>query len=101
MRQCCRAITGARKARPRGVNDLVPFWVYQVEGGAKIERYVPAFPLSREVEKLRLLKRSLAAYRLVFGQPRQEDLAQFVMHATEGGHLAETMDLLMLDLSPR
>jgi hypothetical protein len=91
----------ARKARPRGVNDLVPFWVYQVEGGARIERYVPTFPLSREVEKLRLLKRSLAAYRLVFGQPRQEDLAQFVMQARASGQLAETMDLLMLDLSPR
>ena len=25
----------ARKARPKGVNDLVPFWVYQVEGGAR------------------------------------------------------------------
>jgi len=91
----------ARKARGRGVNDLVPYWVYQVDGGASIERYVPAFPLSREVEKLRLLKRSLAVYRSVFGHYRQEDLAQFVMQAAEGGHLAESMDLLMLDLSPR
>ena len=39
---------------------------------------MPALPLSREVEKLRLLKRSLAAYRLVFGQPRQEDLIAFL-----------------------
>ena len=62
---------------------------------------MPAFPLSREVEKLRVLKRSLAAYRLVFGQPRQEDLAQFVMQASEAGLPAETIDLLMLDLSPR
>jgi len=36
----------------------------------------------------------------VFGHYRQEDLAQFVMRAAEGGHLAATMDLLMLDLSP-
>ncbi len=50
---------------------------------------------------LYLLKRSLAAYRLVFGQYRQEDLAQFVMQAREGGLLAQTMDMLMLDLSPR
>jgi hypothetical protein len=91
----------ARKGRPTGVNDLVPYWVYQVAGGASIERYVPAFPLSREVEKLRLLKRSLAVYRSVFGHYRQEDLAQFVMRSAEGGDLADTMELLMLDLSPR
>jgi hypothetical protein len=30
--------------------------------------------MSREIEQLRRLKRNLALYRLVFGQPRQEDL---------------------------
>ncbi len=88
----------ARKGRSRGTSDLVPYWIY--EGDAKIERYVPALPLSREVEKLRQLKRSLAAYRLVFGQPRQEDLTQFILRS--GDRDIEGLGrLLMLDLAPR
>jgi hypothetical protein len=33
---------------------------------AWIERYVPSLPLSREVDKLEQLKRSLAVYRFAF-----------------------------------
>ena len=50
--------------------------------GSSIERWVPLLPYSREVQHLERLKRSLALYRLVFGQPRQEDLL---------AHLAERM----------
>ena len=32
----------AVRDRPDGDSDLVPFWVHRVEGGAQIERYVPA-----------------------------------------------------------
>jgi hypothetical protein len=60
--------------RDGAANDLVPYWVYETEGGARVERRVPLLPYSREVEQLARLKRSLALYRLVFGQPRQEDL---------------------------
>jgi hypothetical protein len=56
------------------VSDLVPYWVYPVEGGARIERRIPLLPFSREQQRLPDLKASLAVYRLVFGQPRQEDL---------------------------
>lgn len=59
-------------------SDLVPYWVYPVENGAKIERYVPALPLSRDHERLAALRRSLAVYRMVFGQPRQEDLLAYL-----------------------
>jgi hypothetical protein len=60
--------------RPDGASELWPYWVFEVEGGARVERRVPLLPFSREVEQLQRLKRSLALYRLVFGQPRQEDL---------------------------
>ncbi|HAY20640.1 MAG TPA: helicase, partial [Desulfobacterales bacterium] len=66
--------------RPRGSSDLVPFWIFELEDGAHIERWVPLLPFSREVQQLERLKRSLALYRLVFGQPRQEDL---LAHLTE------------------
>ena len=65
--------------RKNGSGDLVPFWIYP-EGEAKIERYVPALPLSRDKERLRELQKSLAIYRMVFGQSRQEDLVAFLMN---------------------
>ena len=82
------------------IGDLVPYWMYSTEGGARIERYVPALPLSREIEKLELLKRSLAAYRLVFGQPRQEDLIAFLDRVAKDRPDID-LDSLTLDLSPR
>ena len=35
----------ARPPRSTHDRDLVPYWVYATEGGARIERYVPAMPL--------------------------------------------------------
>ena len=72
----------ATRDRADDRSDLVPFWVYE-EGSARVERRVPLIPLSREVGQLKRLKRSLALYRLVFGQPRQEDLL---------AHIAATVD---------
>ena len=68
----------AEKDRRRDENDLVPYWVFAPPGGARIERYIPAVPLSREVTKRRRLLRTTAAYRLVLGQPRQEDLVSYL-----------------------
>jgi hypothetical protein len=58
--------------------DLIPYWIYETEGGAQIERRVPLLPLSREQGRLRRLKRGLALYRLVFGQPRQQELLEYL-----------------------
>lgn len=69
--------------RAPGQDDLVPYWVFAPEGGAKIERYVPIMPLSREVAKQRRLLRTLGAYRLVLGQPRQDDLLAYVGDGVE------------------
>ena len=44
-----------------------------------MERHVPALPLSREARQLEALKRSLAVYRMVFGQPRQDDLMAYLL----------------------
>ena len=88
---------------PRGTRDrdLIPYWVYATEGGARIERYVPAMPLSRDAVKLERMRRSLAAYRLVFGQPRQEDLLAFLGGRMSPEHVAELAEQLRIDLSPR
>lgn len=78
----------------------MPYWIYPTEGGAKIERYVPALPLSREIEKLEQLKRSLAVYRLAFGQPRQEDLALY-LDALPAAKRTAVATELRIDLTPR
>jgi hypothetical protein len=88
----------AAKERADDENDLVPYWVYVVEGGTQIERYVPALPLSREEVRLHALKRTLAAYRIVFGQPRQEDLIEYLKNHIESAALEEMLDKLRIEL---
>ena len=56
--------------------DLEPFWL--LDGETHIERYVLSLPFSREAGLIEWLKRSVALYRLAFGQPRQDDLMAFL-----------------------
>lgn len=79
---------------------LVPYWVHAVEGGAQIERHVPALPLSRDELRLEALRRSLAVYRMVFGQPRQDDLMKFLLARVPPEVLEERQRELRIDLSP-
>jgi hypothetical protein len=78
--------------------DLVPYWVY--EGPVKVERRVPLLPFSREIKRLEWLKRSLTIYRLAFGQPRQDDLLEY-LGALQKGELS-SLDLqeLQINLEP-
>lgn len=87
----CAVFAQASAARTAEANDLVPFWVFAPEGGARIERYVPAQPLSREQQQYERLQRTVGAYRMVLGQPRQADLIRFV---------GDDADWLRIDLSP-
>lgn len=90
----------AARARPAGATDMVPYWIFPVEGGAKIERRVPALPLSRDLMRMADLRRTLAVYRLVFGQPRQEDLIEYLTSRFSGEELARICAELRVDLSP-
>ncbi len=84
-----------------GQNDLVPYWVFAPEGAeAAIERYVPVLPLSREEGQLVALERSLVTYRLAFGQPRQEDLVEFLSAHVTDEELRRQMVDLRVDLTP-
>jgi hypothetical protein len=62
----------AAREAASGDADLEPYWL--CEGPTKVERHVLSLPYSREVSRLGWLKRSVAIYRLAFGQPRQDDL---------------------------
>lgn len=91
----------ARPPRSTRDRDLVPYWVYIAQGGARIERYVPAMPLSRDALKLERMRRSLAAYRLVFGQPRQEDMLAYLGGRLSPEQVVELAEQLRIDLAPR
>jgi len=75
----------AVKERADDVSELVPYWVF--EGSAQVERRIPVLQYSKEVGRLKQLKRALALYRLVFGQPRQEDLLGAINNAEKNGFL--------------
>ncbi len=68
------------QARAEGADDLVPYWI--APGPYKIQRRVPTLPYTREVAAFERLKHQLATYRVVFGQPRQEELLTLLGHAS-------------------
>lgn len=69
-------------------------------GGAKLERHVPYLPLSRDHFRLEALRRSLAVNRMVFGQPRQEDVLMYLLSRLPPGRVAALMQKARNDLSP-
>ncbi len=91
-----------RRDRGSNMTDLYPFWIFDDEDlidAAKIERCVVLPPFSSEVARFDYLKRSLAVYRLAFGQPRQEDLVAFLANRGNGDDAFGASDG-QLDLSP-
>ena len=82
-------------ARAADESDLVPHWM--APGEHRVERHVPQLPYTAEVEAFDRLKRRLAAYRVVFGQPRQEELVTLLDRAgVDVGRLRDWA----VDLSP-
>ena len=86
--------------RSNSDHGLTPYWLFPLPDGAHIERHVPVLPLSRDVLQLEALQRSLAIYRMVFGQPRQDDLMAFLLERLSPDRLGELEPLLRIDLSP-
>ena len=81
-------------ARNATESDLVPYWI--APGDCRVQRHVPLLPYTREVEAFKRLKRQLAAYRVVFGQPRQEELVTLLGQA----ELDAQLDGWAVDLTP-
>ncbi len=96
-----RAFQLAQEARSVGESDMVPFWVYAIDGGSRIERHIPALPLSRDAAKAEQLRRSLAVYRMVFGQSRQEDMVSYLLGKVDKSQLEAVSAQLRVDLAPQ
>ena len=86
-------------AESSGSRGLVPYWLFPLADGSYVERYVPALPLSRDAHQREALSKSLAVYRMVFGQPRQDDLVAFLLeHCSPKAR--RQIERLCIDLSP-
>jgi hypothetical protein len=84
-----------------GACEMIPFWHLETEGGPRIERVIPLYPFSSDHGRLAHMLKTLAIYRLAFGQPRQVELVDHLVQTS----LSETdlkmvMKTLMVDLSP-
>ncbi|MCX6842874.1 MAG: helicase-related protein [candidate division WOR-3 bacterium] len=90
----------ARAQRPADASDLVPYWVFKTDNGACIERHIPVLPLSRDYERYAELLRSLACYRMIFGQTRQDDIMAYLLRFAPEFARSEACKMMM-DLSPR
>ncbi|MDX1878949.1 helicase [Mycolicibacterium sp. 141076] len=75
------------------LGEFAPWWLYP--GDARVERLLVHFPLSREDAQYERLRDSLTLYRMMLGQPRQEDMLELLRQrgATE-------RQVAQLDLRP-
>ncbi|MHC9296590.1 helicase-related protein [Mycobacterium sp. LTG2003] len=58
------------------LGEFSPWWIYP--GDARVERMIVHFPLSREDVQYGRLRNSLTLYRMMLGQPRQEDMMELL-----------------------
>ena len=91
----------AKRERSNGATDIVPYWVYPIPDGASIERHVPKLPLSREEIRFQSLRRALTLYRMVFGQPRQEELLSYLASNLTEAEKRDWKEQVRIDLAPR
>lgn len=101
----------------QNMDGMKPCWIYerdklksqmpqaewfsnQFGGAATIERHIPMIPMSQDEERYDRLQKSLAAYRLVFGQPRQEDMLRYLRQHFTPDQLDAWIRDLAIDLSP-
>ncbi len=78
-----------------------PDWMLrQLGGAARIERHVPVIPHSRDEVRLARMTQSVAAYRLVFAQPRQEDLLAHLERMHSPDVLERLAREAVIDLTP-
>jgi hypothetical protein len=82
-----------------GKCELIPFWHVEADR-YQIERIIPFYPFSQDRAKLCSLLKTLALYRLAFGQPRQAELVEHLLTNIPVDRIGEIRNKLMIDLSP-
>ena len=78
-----------------------PSWLLTEMGSpARIERHVPIIPHSRDEVRLRRMMTAVGNYRMVFAQPRQEDLLAHLQRQLGDEVLAGVAERVVIDLRP-
>ena len=90
---------GATGPQTDASDEMAPYWVFP-DGPASIERLVPVLPFSSEAVALPRLRRTLAAYRLAFGQPRQEELIEFLKADRSDDEIIALAKRVRINLAP-
>lgn len=75
--------------------DIVPGWHFDSDG-VSIDRIVPLYQFSMDITRYSEMLKILGLYRLTFGQPRQEELAE----ALESALTPDETEKLLIDLCP-
>ena len=89
----------ACQPQPVGVGDRPVLGVHR--RGRREDPALRTSPSSqRDLTQFAALKRSLVLYRLAFGQPRQEDLIEYLADQMESEDLERLVKELRIDLSP-
>ena len=94
-----KAAYDAARDQSAHLGEFAPYWIYP--GSFKVERQLINYPLSRDTAKVVALKDDLALYRLAFGQPRQEDLLDFLKRRGVDGAGTAGIDLRPDAIRPR
>lgn len=89
------------KEKENGGNfsELIPFWVFGKNQKIKIERIVPIYPMSSDITRYERLIKILSLYRMTLGQPRQEELLEYVFSNCDDTEIQKMKDLF-INLSP-
>lgn len=93
-------VAAGEKESAKASCELVPYWHTETRSNIKIERYVPLYPFSKDIERYRMLLKVLTYYRLTFGQPRQEELIEALYESNYSNEIKELLDKLLINLSP-
>lgn len=82
-------------------SGIMPFW-YLHKGETCIERFVPVHKFSKDRSRYDNIRKTLALYRMTFGQPRQEELiAAYKDSNLSRKEMQWIREHLLIDLSPR
>jgi hypothetical protein len=90
----------SEKHTSKAACELVPFWHTESKSNIKIERFVPLYPFSKDVDRYKQMLKVLTFYRLTFGQPRQEELIDALESGKFDEEFKEKLEQLIINLSP-
>lgn len=87
----------AIKERKEGQSELIPYWCFGENQKVKIERIVGMYPISKDKINYERMIKILSLYRLTMGQPRQEELLEYLFDTFNDTSFLKD---LFIDLSP-